>query len=93
MFISLYPTNLVCFNLTKKADRSQAFCYFYIYFDISKEAEIMRVKKTIDATTAANLNISSAFGSSTSLNIYLKIVSNLLNKFSSARYFDYNFKD
>lgn len=43
-----------------------------MYFDISNEAEMMRAKKTIEEIATANLNISSAFGSSTFLNIYLK---------------------
>jgi len=62
-----------------------------MYLDISIEAEITRAKKTIDEIATANLNISSAFGSSTFLNIYLKIVSNLLNKTAaSTRYFYFN---
>ncbi len=43
-----------------------------MYFDISAEAEIMITKKTNAETAIANLNISSAFGSSTFLNINLK---------------------
>jgi hypothetical protein len=53
-----------------------------MYLDISSEAEIVRAKKTITVIVMANLNTSSAPGSSTFLNIYLKIVSNLLNKYA-----------